>query len=301
MERRESKGDVMEKYCSRCGQKLEEDGFCMNCLNFDRVDHEVQKLKYSNLYEYRRVLLLIGTLVLCFFAVVLIVATRSRKKELREVSSSLHDLEGVDLLEKDVLNFEEYLSPEDFVNNKREQKEETKGNESVRYEANYDEIVKQGEPSNAYSLFPCKKEDLVPVIDEYFVQNEVEVTFETAMENYYEIEDGEKYTYYQTYADWYFEGNTGMYMLVSDSVTNHVLYIGVVRQNLGDAITLLKESLSFVDPNIAREELMELEKTIRANKEKVETICGDYYIFGGKITEGEGSFYRYFIFDKYEK
>ncbi len=163
------------------------------------------------------------------------------------------------------------------------------------YEADYDEIMAAGEPSNGYALFATTKDDIIPVMDQYFSDQDIEMNYESSMDNSYEMVDDEKITYYETYSLWSEADNaSNMYFVTSDTVTGKLLYVGVYEEDNEKAIELVRKSLEIIDPSIEEDTLEETCDGIREASGYVELTCGEYGIYG-EFSEESNQFYYYIM------
>lgn len=168
--------------------------------------------------------------------------------------------------------------------------------DSYVYEADYDTIMEEGVPSNAYTLFEATKKDVVPIIDEYFVEQGLKMNYETDMDNTYEMVDDEKITYYETFSTWSEnENDPEMYFISSDTVTGKLLYVGVYREDKAEAIQLISKSLEIIDPSITKDQLNEMASNMSNSTDFVDEICGDYEIQGGYLGEEQNLYYYYIV------
>ncbi|WP_455716875.1 hypothetical protein [Anaerosporobacter sp.] len=185
------------------------------------------------------------------------------------------------------INSEEYLEDEGA---------NVASENSYVYEADYDSIIEDGEPSNAYTLFEATKNDVVPIMDEYFTGQGLKMNFETDMDNTYEMVDDEKITYYETLSMWSEkENDSEMYFISSDTVTGKLLYVGVYREDKEEAIQLIRKSLEVIDPNLTEEQLHETSSNMVNSTDYVDEICGDYEVQGGYLGEEQNLYYYYIV------
>lgn len=168
--------------------------------------------------------------------------------------------------------------------------------DSYVYEADYESIMQEGEPSNAYTLFEAAKKDVVPIMDEYFTEQGFNMNYETEMDNTYEMIDDEKITYYETFSMWSEnENDSEMYFISSDTVTGKLLYVGVYREDNKEAIKLIRKSLEIIDPNLTEEQLHETCSNMINSTDFVDEICGDYEVQGGYLGEEQNLYYYYIV------
>lgn len=168
--------------------------------------------------------------------------------------------------------------------------------DSYVYEADYDTIMEEGEPSNAYTLFDATKKDVVPIMDEYFAEQGFKMNYETDMDNTYEMVDDEKITYYETFSMWSEnENDPEMYFISSDTVTGKLLYVAVYRENKEEAIQLISKSLEVIDPSITKDQLHETASNMSNSTDFVDEICGDYEVQGGYLGEEQNLYYYYIV------
>lgn len=330
----------MANFCTRCGKPLEKDGFCMNCMDFARKSENVQgtatdyqenmQMSYdtnsaeqnagqwsnqadqmiqgnSQMIEESRtktpasryLLAIILSIVVCVAGILVIVKFADDPDKSSFVESESYTVDELyDNVQVD--NEEDYdVGQEDEV--EAFEDDASIFNDSAEvYEADYDEIMQAGEPSNGYNLFSVKKDDIVPVMDEYFSRYKMQANFSSSMDNTYEMVGDEKSTYYETYSIWDFEEEeNSMYCVATDTVTSNVLYIGIYLDNKEDAIELVRESLVTIDPSLSEEQLQETCESIADESDLVEADCGNYYVYGG-YTGAEEDKYYYYIFSLVE-
>lgn len=302
----------MANLCSKCGKLLEKDGFCLSCIEFAEKDENMQtttevnaavsleqpyadakvkayeqvsnkqlQLKQKPKDSFVKILLIvIATVGICIAGIYVF----SQVTGVLDMKSS-----------KDTMNTnqEEVLEPE-LYESLEEDEILDDSVESYVYEADYEEIMKAGEPSNAYTLFTATKEDVVPVIDEYFVEQGLNKKYETAMDNTYEMVDDERITYYETFSMWSDnEDESELYFISSDTVTGKLLYVKVYREDKEEAIQLIRKSLETIDPSLTGEQLQETCDNISNSTDYVDEICGDYEVQGGYLEEQ--NLYYYYI------
>jgi hypothetical protein len=166
--------------------------------------------------------------------------------------------------------------------------------DSYVYEADYDSIMQEGEPSNAYTLFEAAKKDVVPIMNEYFTEQGFNMNYETEMDNTYEMVGDEKITYYETFSMWSEDNNDSeLYFISSDTVTGKLLYVGVYREDNQEAVQLIRKSLEIIDPNLTEEQLHETCSNMINSTDFVDEICGNYEVQGGYLGEEQNLYYYY--------
>lgn len=307
----------MANFCPKCGKELEKDGFCLNCIEFtekkeimqdvaeeDTINHEEQsyvendreayeELMNEQLKHKSRVRVMRGIVavmvVLVAIGVMGIFSMRKFDSETNEknVKEEVKEEQtGDDVTEQVViLDGEETEGIEDFDYEDYDV-----------YEADYDEIMQLGEPTNAYLLFTATKNDVIPVMDEYFIEQGQTMDYTTNMNNTYEIVDDEKVTCYETMSIWSkSENDMEMYFISSDTVTGKLLYVCLYREDCNEAIQLVRKSLETIDPSLTEEEIQTLCDSVTIDSgDFVDEICGDYEIQGTYIEDLNN--YCYFIF-----
>ncbi len=302
----------MSNFCLKCGKLLEKDGFCLECIElsekdgiiqdssevnaavskdqpnavtnkkaYEQISNEQQLKQKSKVSLVKILLVVIVTVGICVAGIyaVSILADDLGKKSATDVTSS----NQTEILEQEI---EESLEEEEA---------QAESADSYVYEADYDEIMQAGEPSNAYTLFAATKEDVVPIIDEYFVEQGLNMNYETDMDNTYEMVEEEKITYYETFSMWSEnEDDPELYFISSDTVTGKLLYVGVYREGQEEAIQLIRKSLETIDPNLTPEQLQETCDNMINSTDYVDEICGDYEVQGGFIEE-QNLYYYYIV------
>lgn len=326
----------MANFCSRCGKELEKDGFCMNCMDFARKSENVQGTatdyqaatqmphntesfvqnsgQWSNEAEHmmhgnmqmneehktktsgaRILLAIILSVVICGAGIFIIAKFSDAPSK-----DSFVEGDGYTAYEVQDSDQAEYEDDFDVMQDEESDSATTFSDSSDVYEADYEMIMQAGESSNGYNLFAVKKDDIVPVMNEYFGRYNKQTNFRSYMDNTYELVDDETYTYYESYSIWEFEGEeNSMYCITTDTVTSNVLYVGVYRDNKEDAIELVKESLISIDPSLSEEQLQETCDKLSNEPELVEAECSEYYVYGG-YTGAEQDMYYYYIFSLVE-
>ena len=302
----------MSNFCLKCGKLLEKDGFCLKCIEFAEKDEIIQdasevnaavskehpyadtnekayeqiqkeqQLKQKTRVSFEKILLVVIVTVGICVAGIYAVSTLAddlRKKSATDVTGS----NQTEILEQDI---------DDSL---EEEEAQAESEDSYVYEADYDEIMQAGEPSNAYTLFPAIRNDVVPIIDEYFVEQGFKMNYETDMDNTYEMVENEKITYYETFSMWSEdEDDSELYFISSDTVTGKLLYVGVYREDQEEAIQLIRKSLETIDPNLTPEQLQETCDNMINTTGYVDEICGDYEVQGSFIEE-QNLYYYYIV------
>lgn len=301
----------MSNFCSKCGKLLEKDGFCLQCIEltekdgfmqdssevnaavteeqpyadinkkaYEQISNEQQLKQKSKVSLVKILLVVIVTVGICVAGIYAVstLADDLGKKSAIDVTGS----NQTEILEQEI---DESLGEE----------AQAESDDSYVYEADYDEIMQAGEPSNAYTLFAATKEDVVPIIDEYFVEQGLNMNYETDMDNTYEMVEDEKITYYETFSTWSDnEDDSELYFISSDTVTGKLLYVGVYREGQEEAIQLIRKSLETIDPNLTPEQLQETCDNMINSTDYVDEICGDYEVQGGFIEE-QNLYYYYIV------
>ena len=302
----------MSNFCLKCGKLLEKDGFCLECIElsekdgimkdssevnaavskeqpyadtnkkaYEQISNEQQLKQKSKVSLVKILLVVIVTVGICVAGIYVVstLADDLGKKSATDVTSS----NQTEILEQEI---EESLEEEEA---------QAESDDSYVYEADYDEIMQAGEPSNAYTLFAATKEDVVPIIDEYFVEQGLNMNYGTDMDNTYEMVEEEKITYYETFSMWSEnEDDPELYFISSDTVTGKLLYVGVYREGQEEAIKLIRKSLETIDPNLTPEQLQEICDNMINSTDYVDEICGDYEVQGGFIEE-QNLYYYYIV------
>lgn len=301
----------MSNFCSKCGKLLEKDGFCLKCIEFadndianeatdinTAVSKEQQPYADSNVKAYEQIpkelqveqKLKINVVKKMFVVIVTVGLCAAGIY----VFSGLSDDFGKKSAEDDTGVYQEEILQQDLEESVEEEEIYDDANESYVYEADYDEIMQKGEPSNAYTLFEATKNDVVPIIDEYFIEQGITMNYETYMDNTYEMVDNEEITFYETFSMWSkTEDEAELYFISSDTVTGKLLYVAVYRENEEEAIQLIKKSLETIDPNLTSEQLQETCDNIANSTDYVDEICGDYEVQGEFLEEQ--NLYCYYI------
>lgn len=263
----------MSNFCVKCGKLLEK--------AYEQITKEQQLKQKSRVSLVKILSVVIVTVGLCV-AGIYAVSTLSNdlgKKSTNDVSYSYQ----TEILEQDI---DESLEEEEAY---------AESEDSYVYEADYDAIMQAGEPSNAYTLFPAIKNDVVPIIDEYFIEQGLNMNYETDMDNTYEMVENEKITYYETFSMWSEnEDDSELYFISSDTVTGKLLYVGVYREDQEEAIQLIRKSLETIDPNLTEDQLQVTCDNMINTTDYVDEICGDYEVQGGFIEE-QNLYYYYIV------
>ena len=307
----------MANFCLKCGKLLEKDGFCLKCIEFaerneimketteinaavsreqsyadtnmkvyEHIPSEPEFKQRSKVSFIKILLIVIVTVGICGAGIYMISRLNDGLDKKNDSSPYQDEILGQAQIERDKeASLEESLEEEDAY---------AESEDSYVYEADYDEIMQAGDPSNAYTLFAATKDDVVPIIDEYFIEQGFKMNYETDMDNTYEMVDNEKITYYETFSMWSEnEDDSELYFISSDTVTGKLLYVGVYREDKEEAIQLIRKSLETIDPNLTSEQLQETYDNIVNSTEYVDEICGDYEVQGSYL-EGQNLYY-YFI------
>lgn len=305
----------MANCCLKCGKMLEKDGFCLNCIEFaeknetmketteidsavikdqpytdadlkayEQIPNQQLQLKRKSKFNFTQMILVV-IIVVGIFAVSKMAGRLDKKNPNDDTGAYQEEVLGQAQIErKDETSFDDVLGEE-------ETDEDTDA--SYVYEADYEEIMQAGEPSNAYTLFAATKDDVVPIIDEYFIEQGLTMKYDTDMDNTYEMIEDEKVTYYETFSMWSKEeDDSELYLISSDTVTGKLLYVGVYREDKEEAIKLITKSLETIDPSLAKEQLQETYDNIVNSTDYVDEICGDYEVQGGYL-EGQNLYYYY--------
>lgn len=302
----------MSNFCLKCGKLLEKDGLCLKCIEFtekdgilqdssevnvavsmeqpyadtnkmayEQISNEQQLKQKSKVSLVKILLVVIVTVGLCVAGIYAVstLADDLGKKSSTDVTGS----NQTEILEQEI---EESLAEEEA---------QDESDDSYVYEADYDEIMRAGEPSNAYTLFTATKDDVVPIIDEYFIELGLNMNYETDMDNTYEMVENEKITYYETFSTWSEnEDDSEIYFISSDTVTGKLLYVGVYRESQDEAIQLIRKSLETIDPNLTPEQLQETCDNMINSTDYIDEFCGDYEVQGGFIEE-QNLYYYYIV------
>lgn len=298
--------------CLRCGKPLEKDGFCMNCMDFT-LDEDIQKTCDSNgipdqtkpyADDYARIYMnaqnqqpdmtsenamqsksekvsrsILIRRVLAYFVMgaglcvigicILLNLFGESKKSDKYVYSDM----------------DSYTNNKVYSNNLDDQEESVTGDieedDSTIYEADYDEIMKTGEPSNIYNLFSALKSEVAPVMEQYFKEQGVNPAFSSDMSNTYVIVDGEKYTDYRSYSIWAFgEDQKDQYILFYDTVTGQLLHVDINVENKDKAIDLVEKSLVAIDPGLSAFDVDQVCDVLKKSEDNVDEHCNEFEIYG---------------------
>ena len=294
---------------------LEKDGFCLNCIEFaekneimketiernnavikdqpyadadlkayEQKPNQQLQLKQKSRFNFTQIILVV-IIVAGIFGVSKLTGRLDKKNSNDDTDAYQEEVLGQAQIErKDETSFDDVLGEE-------ETDEDTEA--SYVYEADYEEIMQAGEPSNAYTLFAATKDDVVPIIDEYFIEQGLTMKYDTDMDNSYEMVEDEKVTYYETFSMWSKEeDDSELYLISSDTVTGKLLYVGVYREDKEEALKLITKSLETIDPSLTKEQLQETYDNIVNSTDYVDEICGDYEVQGGYL-EGQNLYYYY--------
>lgn len=305
----------MANCCPKCGKMLEKDGFCLNCIEFaekneimketiernnavikdqpyadtdlkayEQKPNQQLQLKQKSRFNFTQIILVV-IIVAGIFGVSKLTGRLDKKNSNDDTDAYQEEVLGQAQIErKDETSFDDVLGEE-------ETDEDTEA--SYVYEADYEEIMQAGEPSNAYTLFAATKDDVVPIIDEYFIEQGLTMKYDTDMDNTYEMVEDEKVTYYETFSMWSKEeDDSELYLISSDTVTGKLLYVGVYREDKEEALKLITKSLETINPSLTKEQLQETYDNIVNSTDYVDEICGDYEVQGGYL-EGQNLYYYY--------
>lgn len=311
------------KKCPKCGSDVESDNFCLKCMEFVRPpeektespvtendDNTLEKDSYfNNVGEdtlktarpqlevvdkernnptLKRYLMAFIAMAGIIFVGIYILSTIENSDYLQTYGKSVVSTEGSQYEVEDEISLDD-----------GEEAYETTDNSDSDYvitDVSYEDVIAEGKSSTFYYLYDIMANDIVAEINDYIhLTDDSEISYDDEYTDNYKFtfSDGSEYTCYESYNIWNYEDGTGdVFYLMRDTVTGHLMGIGVRCLDFNRASGLVIKAMELVEGPLSDEDKEELLQQLEIYQ-KVEQEESFYYhnqIIYGSQTDGYVSY-----------